>query len=141
MRFYGAEYNNKYWTRLRLVQYCCTLLHKSSYWSRSSAVIVYYYIRLYFTVFLLTRSNTRDIPFSNILITLKNFFENFELLKKSFFKFYNFEILWNFLTYWLAKSNFCAIKKHIALSCHAISFIDFARECNMLFYCTEIVFC
>ena len=26
----------------------------------------YYYIRLYFTVFLLARSNTRDIPFSNI---------------------------------------------------------------------------
>ena len=24
----------------------------------------YYYIRLYFTVFLLARSNTRDIPFS-----------------------------------------------------------------------------
>ena len=27
-----------------------------------------YYIRLYFTVFLLARSNTRDIPYSNILI-------------------------------------------------------------------------
>jgi hypothetical protein len=26
-----------------------------------------------------------------------------------------------------AKSNFCAIKNHIALSCHVISFIDFAR--------------
>ena len=26
------------------VQYCCTLLHKTSYLSRSSAVIVYYYI-------------------------------------------------------------------------------------------------
>ena len=76
MRFNGAEYNNKYWTRLRLVQYCCTLLHKSSYWSRSSAVIVYYYIRLYFTVFLLTRSNTRDIPFSNILISKKQFLCN-----------------------------------------------------------------
>jgi len=22
-----------------------------------------------------------------------------------------------------------------------ISFIDFARECNMIFYCTEIAFC
>jgi hypothetical protein len=40
------------------------------------------------------------------------------------FKFFeNFQILWNFLTYWLAKSNFCAIKKHIALSCHVISWI------------------
>ena len=27
-----------------------------------------------------------------------------------FFEFYDFEILWNFLTYWLAKNNFCAIK-------------------------------
>ena len=34
----------QYWTRLCLVQYYCTLLHKTSYWSRSSAVIVYYYI-------------------------------------------------------------------------------------------------
>ena len=58
------------------------------------------------------------------------------------FKFFeNFQILWNFLTYWLAKSNFCAIKNHIALSCHVISFIDFARECNMIIYCTEIAFC
>jgi hypothetical protein len=32
-----------------------------------------FYIRLYFTVFLLARSNTRDIPFSNILISKKQF--------------------------------------------------------------------
>jgi hypothetical protein len=32
-----------------------------------------YYIILYFTVFLLARSNTRDIPFSNILISKKQF--------------------------------------------------------------------
>ena len=38
------------------------------------------------------------------------------------------------------KINNIAIKNHIALSCHVISFIDFARECNMLFNCTEIVF-
>jgi hypothetical protein len=43
-----------------------------------------------------------------------------------------FEFLWNFLIYWLAKNNFCAIKNHIALSCHVISFIDFARECNII---------
>jgi hypothetical protein len=36
----------------------------------------YYYIRLYFTVFLLARSNTRDIPFSNILISKKQFLCN-----------------------------------------------------------------
>ena len=35
-----------------------------------------YYIRLYFTVFLLARSNTRDIPFSNILISKKQFLCN-----------------------------------------------------------------
>ena len=39
-----------------------------------------YYIRLYFTVFLLARSNTRDIPFSNILIIKKQFLCN----KKSY---------------------------------------------------------
>jgi hypothetical protein len=38
--------------------------------------ILYYYIRLYFTVFLLARSNTRDIPFSNILISKKQFLCN-----------------------------------------------------------------
>ena len=37
---------------------------------------IYYYIRLYFTVFLLARSNTRDIPFSNILISKKQFLCN-----------------------------------------------------------------
>jgi hypothetical protein len=46
------------------------------------------------------------------------FYENFEFLKK-------IEIL---------------RKNHIALSCHVISFIDFARECNMIIYCTEIAF-
>jgi hypothetical protein len=35
-----------------------------------------YYIRLYFTVFLLARSNTRDIPFSDILISKKQFLCN-----------------------------------------------------------------
>jgi hypothetical protein len=41
------------------------------WWNNS--YILYYYIRLYFTVFLLARSNTRDIPFSNILISKKQF--------------------------------------------------------------------
>jgi hypothetical protein len=52
MRFYGAEYNNierdevlwsrvqQYWTRRSRVQYYCILLHKTSYWSSSSVVIV-----------------------------------------------------------------------------------------------------
>jgi hypothetical protein len=36
----------------------------------------YYYIRLYFAVFLLAGSNTRDIPFSNILISKMQFLWN-----------------------------------------------------------------
>jgi hypothetical protein len=35
-----------------------------------------YYIMLYFTVFLLARSNARDIPFSNILISKKQYLCN-----------------------------------------------------------------
>jgi hypothetical protein len=120
MRFYGAEYNN-------IEQYCCTLLHKASYWSSSSVVIVLLHKALFYYNF------KKFWKFWNLMKFLKvlKFYENFE----------SFEILWNFLTYWLAKSNFCEIKNHIALSCHVISFIDFARECNMLFYCTEIGFC
>ena len=74
------------------------------------------------------------LKFSNLKkkLTFKFFVFNFIILK--FFE--NFQILWIFLTYWLAKSNLCAIQNHIALSCHVISFIDFARECNMIFYCT-----
>jgi hypothetical protein len=37
MRFYGAEYNNIERGECR-VQYCCTLLHKTSYWSSSRAI-------------------------------------------------------------------------------------------------------
>ena len=47
-----------------------------SYFPHQHAINVYYYIRLYFTVFLLARSNTRDIPFSNILISKKQFLCN-----------------------------------------------------------------
>jgi hypothetical protein len=59
----------QYWTRRSRGQYCCTLLHKTSYWSSNKALFNY----------------------------------NYEIFE-------SFEILWNFLTYWLAKSNFCAIK-------------------------------
>jgi hypothetical protein len=84
------------------------------------------------------------ITYGSILLLILKFYENFEFLKKKIEilrNFWNFQILWNFLTYWLAKSNFCAIKNHIALSWHVISFTDFARECNMIIYCTEIAFC
>jgi hypothetical protein len=39
----------------------------------------------------------------------------------------------------ISKTLFLCNENHIALSCHVISFIDFARECNMIFYCTEII--
>ena len=46
-------------------------------WFVCSCLYMYiYYIRLYFTVFLMARSNTRDIPFSNILISKKQFLCN-----------------------------------------------------------------
>ena len=65
--------------------------------------------------------------------TLK-LFENFIILIFFFFK--SCEIFES-LKKKLAKSNFCAIQKHIALSCHVISFIDFARELEngMSLYC------
>jgi hypothetical protein len=65
-----------------------------------------------------------------ILRNLWNFEEKNWTLNFFFNFFYNFEIFknfWNFITL-----NFCAIKNHIALSCHVILFIDFAQECNII---------
>jgi hypothetical protein len=50
-------------------------------------------------------------------------------------------VTFHFLTYWLAKNNFCAINNHIALSCKINEWNYVARECNMVFYCREIAFC
>jgi hypothetical protein len=90
------------------------------------------------------------------------FYENFEFWKKNeifkfvkkklnfqfffflilwlkFFK--NFQILWNFLTYWLSKSNFCAIKNHIALSCHLILYSLILHESAIwLFTAQKLLF-
>ena len=52
----------------------CTITFDQLY--SDGAYKYYYYIRLYFTVFLLARTNTRDIPFSNILISKKQFLCN-----------------------------------------------------------------
>ena len=126
----------QYWTRRSRVQYCCTLLHKTSYWSSSSVVIVLLHIRLYFTIISIFYENFETFWkfyyfefFWNIMKFLKvlKFYENLEFEKKLNFK--EFLKFWNFLAYRLAKSNFCAIKNHIALSCHVILFIDFAQEC------------
>ena len=137
----------------RLIQYC----------SSSSVVIVLLHTALFYFNFEILWKLWNFWNFLKMLsfwIFLKSyeilwkfwiFFKknwNFKIKKKLTFKLFfyfdnfdNFDILWNFLTYWLAKSNFCAIKNHIALSCHVISFIDFARECNMIIHCTEIAFC
>jgi hypothetical protein len=56
-------------------------------------------------------------------------------------KYYKIHVTFHFLTYWLARSNFCAINNHIALSCKINEWNYVTRECNMVFYCTEISFC
>jgi hypothetical protein len=99
MRFYGAEYNN---------------IELGSASPRSSAVIVYYYIRLYFTVFLLARSNTRDIPFSNILISKMQFLCNKKsyctLVQNQWMKVRGTRVQYGFL---LHRNWLCSIKPHI----------------------------
>ena len=41
----------QYWTRRSRVQYCCTLLHKTSSWSSSSVVIVLLHMALFYSNF------------------------------------------------------------------------------------------
>ena len=41
----------QYWTRRSRVQYCCTLLHETSYWSSSSVVIVLLHMALFYSNF------------------------------------------------------------------------------------------
>ena len=62
----------------RLVQYCCTLLHETSYWSRSSAVIVLLHTALFYSNF-------------EIWWKLWNF--------DTFWKFYHFEFFWNLMKF------------------------------------------
>jgi hypothetical protein len=79
MSFYGSQ-------KLILTEVRSILIsevHKNSYRPLQKIIIVYYYIRLYFTVFLLARSNTLDIPFSNILINKKQFLCNKKSYRKS----------------------------------------------------------
>jgi hypothetical protein len=70
----------QYWMRRSRVQYCCkyccTLLHKTSYWSSSSVVIV--------------------------LLPTALFYFNFEILKlfENFIILNFYEIIWNFLKFW-----------------------------------------
>jgi hypothetical protein len=70
-------------------------------------------------------------------LNFKFFF--FLILWLKFFK--NLQILWNFLTYWLSKSNFCAIKNHIALSCHLILYSLILHESAIwLFTAQKLLF-
>ena len=78
----------QYWTRRSRVQYSCTLLHETSYWSSSSVVIVLLHKALFYYNFEI---------FENFIIL--KFFENFEILCNLLvLKFYeNFLSFWNFL--------------------------------------------
>ena len=72
----------------RLVQYYCTRLHKTSYWSRSSVVIVLLHKALFYSNF-------------KILWKLWNFWNflkivSFWIFWKSYEIFESFEILWKF---------------------------------------------
>ena len=66
-------YSQFYWPKTGHVTSFFAILHCESQYKFNKLV---YYIRLYFTVFLLARSNTCDIPFSNILISKKQFLCN-----------------------------------------------------------------
>ena len=68
----------QYWTRLRLIQYCCTLLHKTSYWSSSSVVIVLLHKALSYYNF---QTSWKLWNFRKFLKVLK-FYENLEFKKK-----------------------------------------------------------
>jgi hypothetical protein len=72
---------------------------------------------------------------------LENFikFENHKI-KKEKFKVQLFSTNLKISIFFLEIQNFHKIY-HIALSCHVISCIDFARECNKIIYSTEIAFC
>ena len=63
---------------VRWQQYCCPLLHKTSYWSRSSAVIVLLHTALFYSNF-------------EIWWKLWNF--------DTFWKFYHFEFFWNLMKF------------------------------------------
>jgi hypothetical protein len=83
MRFYGAEYNNIE-LGIRLVQYCCTLLHKTSYCQPPSGISCLYWstnttvnlCQVYYTITALERDLKIFWTFSNILISKEQFLCN-----------------------------------------------------------------
>jgi hypothetical protein len=83
---YGVLWSRvqQYWKRQSRVQYCCTLLHKTSYWSSSSVVIVLLHTALFYSNFEILWKLWNFWNFLKILsfwIFLKSY-ENFEFLKK-----------------------------------------------------------
>ena len=93
------------------VQYCCTLLHKTSYWSSSSVVIVLLHTALFYSNFEIFMKTLKFLKlFENFIIL--NFFEilwNFW----NFVKIWNFkkkiEILRNFWNFKIKKKNYLYI--------------------------------
>ena len=83
---------------LSLVQYCCTLLHITSYWSRSSAVIVL----LHKILFVLNFYFTYVFQYYYLNIKILKFYENWNLwnFMKILKSYENFEFLWIFGNFW-----------------------------------------
>jgi hypothetical protein len=101
----------------RSVSYCTRTLAQydillGTIFTNIHAITLYYYIRLYFTVFLLARSNTHDIPFSNILISKKQFLCN----KKSMN-----EITWHESAIWFFIAQKLLFANQYARKFHKIS--------------------
>jgi hypothetical protein len=76
-------------TALERDQYCCTLLHKTSYWSSSSVVIILLH---YFNIFWKFWNHMKFYENFDFFFIILNFFFNFW----NFNFFYHFEIFWKF---------------------------------------------
>jgi hypothetical protein len=109
------------WSR---VQYCCTLLHKTSYWSSSSVAIVLLHKALFYY----------DFEFFESFIILK-FFENIEILwnLKVYENLESFEILWKFRLVWNFKMFYHFKKKNENFQI-LWKFWNFMKILNFKFY-------
>ena len=109
----------QYWIRRSQVQYCCTLLHKTSYWSSSSVVIVLLHKALFYYNFVL---------FENFIIL--NFFWKFWNL----LKFLSFEILWKFWFLW----NFLTLISKKQFLCNKKPYCTLVRRNFIHWFCTRV---
>ena len=115
-----------------------------------SHCIYIYYIRLYFTVFPLARSNTREIPFPNILISKKKILCNKKsyctLVQNQWMKLcgtrvqYGFSLhrncflLINMLEYFIKFENFKKIWKHKIIKKTNLKFNFFLTNLKISFF-------